>query len=255
MGAKHNNEKGKGTDNGHGGAGRGQGDKRLHNKQVDDTSKFPRLTGYFAKINKSASTKPTDQPATKRPRPAQEHVDTCTTFAEPQEPPEVAPAASSFLLGKGGIIAQALAALRAGGSLPCAQASRHCPSLSRFVAGLESLVPSLSSRLTAAMHSEVDHLSARMRREMKELADQVDARRDLLRNERDLFASSQTLASNRDWLMLMPNGRYCCGKCTQHNSFFTHRTQQESPWILRNGGVITTPKLEKLGNEDMVKMP
>jgi hypothetical protein len=28
-----------------------------------------------------------------------------------------------------------------------------------------------------------------------------------------------------------------CGKCTQHKPFFTHRTQQESPWILRNGGV------------------
>ena len=105
MGKKHPNDKGKGSENGHGGASRGQGDKRLHNKQVEDTSKFSRLGGYFAKANQPTSTKATDQPATKRPRPAQGHVDTCTTFAEPQEPPEVAPAASSFLLGKGGIIA------------------------------------------------------------------------------------------------------------------------------------------------------
>ena len=72
---------------------------------------------------------------------------------------------------------------------------------------------------------------------MQELAEQVDLRRDLLRNERDLFESSTKKASNRSWLLAMQNGRYCCGPCTAQSSFFTHQAQKESPWLLSKGGV------------------
>ena len=87
------------------------------------------------------------------------------------------------------------------------------------------------------MRTETNHLSAQMRREMKELIDTVDHRRDLLRNEQDLFASSQKLASNRHWLMLLPSGRYCCGPCTSHSSFSKSSSQIHSPWLLCNGAV------------------
>ena len=92
-------------------------------------------------------------------------------------------------------------------------------------------------RLTSGMRTEVDHLRVQMRREMKELANEVDHRRDLLRGERDLFVSSQKLASSRGWLLQMNNGKHCCGTCTTHLAVFRHRTQKESPWLLCNGGV------------------
>ena len=87
------------------------------------------------------------------------------------------------------------------------------------------------------MRSEVDHLQVQMRREMKQLSVEVDNRRDLLRNERDLFESAHKLASCKRWLVQLQSGKYSCATCTTHVSFFKHNQQQASPWILRNGGV------------------
>lgn len=102
---------------------------------------------------------------------------------------------------------------------------------------MESLISNIIDRLTSEMRTETNHLAVQMRRQMTDLVEQVDQRRDLLRNERDLFESSTKLASNRSWLLAMQNGRYCCGPCTAQSSFFTHRMQKESPWLLSKGGI------------------
>jgi hypothetical protein len=108
---------GKGT---HGGAGRNQGDKKQCVKDVTDESKNPRLESFFSPAP-SAATKPDKCKQTgtnKRPRVG--NSDSATgahkseTFAPPQEPPDVAPAAKSYLLGRDGIIAQALTSLKTG---------------------------------------------------------------------------------------------------------------------------------------------
>ena len=91
--------------------------------------------------------------------------------------------------------------------------------------------------MTLTMRTEVGHLQSQMRREMQTLADEVDNRRELLRNEADLFASSRKLASSKAFVLLMPNGKYCCGTCTTHSGLFKHPSQRHSPWILGNGGV------------------
>ena len=117
--------------NGHGGSGRGQGDKRLHVKQVADPDKFPRLHNFFIhKPSEPSDTSRSTEPAftkaaSKRPRT---ESDATTSSKRPptesyhQEPPDIAPVASSYLLGKGGIISQALSSLRSGACLsahPC----------------------------------------------------------------------------------------------------------------------------------------
>ena len=105
-----------------GGTREGAGAKPLHVQHVQDASKFPRLETFFSTKSSpsskdaSAKTAQPDQPGAKRARSAlhQATPSTPVTFAPPREPPEIAPAASSFLLGNKGIIAQALDALRTG---------------------------------------------------------------------------------------------------------------------------------------------
>jgi hypothetical protein len=105
----------------HGGSGRGQGDIKQHVKDVADGAEYPRLESFFGPASRSKR-KLSDgsdgshdgefEPTTKRPR-----SDTpmpSLDMASAIEPPDVAPAASRYLLGKGGIISQALSALRSG---------------------------------------------------------------------------------------------------------------------------------------------
>ena len=105
----------------HGGSGRGQGDIRQHHKDVADETQYPRLYSFFGAAPASKRRQPDGsdgsldggiKPSTKRQR-----SDTPVLSldkASAIEPPDVAPAASSYLLGKGGVISQALSALRSG---------------------------------------------------------------------------------------------------------------------------------------------
>jgi hypothetical protein len=99
------------------------------------------------------------------------------------------------------------------------------------------------------MRSEVEQLSASMRQEMRVLASQVEHARDKLTSQQQAYDNSRKLASSRDWLLLMPNGRYCCGVCTTHCSLLTHIKQRESPFILSNGGVRYTYNFSSAVNE------
>ena len=95
-------------------------------KDVKDPTKYPRLDGFFQRITppflrdkSSAADGSTESPrssvgSTKRLRTNQSGDEPVMTFAPPTEPADIAPAASSFLMGKGGIISQALSALRSG---------------------------------------------------------------------------------------------------------------------------------------------
>ena len=105
----------------HGGGGRGQGDHKKHTKHVVDKSKFPRLTRYFKAVqpkgeSSSSGNDANDEPAGKRPRPRSTDIapPSSMAFSKASEPPDIAPAASSYLLGKGGIISQAVSALKSG---------------------------------------------------------------------------------------------------------------------------------------------
>lgn len=108
----------------HGGKRSKQGDTKKATKDVQDPAKYPRLDGFFKRITPSflradKSKSGSDNPcasagSTKRLRTNQSADGPVTTFAPPIEPPDIAPAASSFLMGKGGIISQALSALRSG---------------------------------------------------------------------------------------------------------------------------------------------
>jgi hypothetical protein len=108
----------------HGGKRSKQGDIKQAFKDVKDPSKYPRLDGFFQRITPSflrdkssyGSTESLTSSAgsTKRLRTNQSADGPVTTFPPPIEPPDIAPAASSFLMGKGGIISQALSALRSG---------------------------------------------------------------------------------------------------------------------------------------------
>ena len=107
-----------------GGTREGAGAKPAYIKSVEDTSKFPRLETFFSKKSSpstgdaSAKTSQSVQPGTKRARSSLHEATPSTPvmFAPPKEPPDIAPAASSFLLGNKGIIAQALVALKTGNS-------------------------------------------------------------------------------------------------------------------------------------------
>ena len=110
------------TKDNRGGTREGAGAKPLHEQHVQDASKFPRLETFFSKKS-SASTRDSSsetaqsvQPGTKRARSSLREATPSTPvmFAPLKEPPEIAPVASSFLLGNKGIIAQALVALRTG---------------------------------------------------------------------------------------------------------------------------------------------
>ena len=94
--------------------------------------------------------------------------------------------------------------------------------------------------MRSAMRSEVDVLANAMRQEMRVLASQVDKARVELRTDREAFENSRKFASSREWLLLMPNGRYCCGVCTTHCALLIHLKQRESPFILANGGIRYT---------------
>ena len=90
-------------------------------KHVSDQDKFPRLDGYFSKVppkRKSSADGIIEEPAAKRIGSDDETtLPPAIQFATASEPPEVAPAASSYLLGKGGIISQSLSALKSGNLL------------------------------------------------------------------------------------------------------------------------------------------
>lgn len=103
--------------------------------------------------------------------------------------------------------------------------------------GLTSIFSKLTDRFSSDIRIEVNHLTALMRKEMKQLADEVDTRRELLRQEGDLFSSSQRLASTRTWLTRSSNGKYHCGICTRHSSQFTCGSQMNSKWIVGNRGI------------------
>jgi hypothetical protein len=103
--------------------------------------------------------------------------------------------------------------------------------------GLESVVQSVTHKLSSDMRTEVAHLSSKMRQEMQALATEVDRRRELLRTESETFADNKQLASSKDWVIVTQNSRYCCGFCTTHSTLFKHPSQRSSPWILGNGGV------------------
>jgi hypothetical protein len=116
--------------NKHGGAGRNQGDKKLCCKHVANESIFPRLTSFFQPAAKNDSTpkhangkrpRDTSGGSTERMRPPKSSK--MSSFLPAVEPQDVAPAAKSYLLGKGGIIAQALSELSKGNHLlrasPC----------------------------------------------------------------------------------------------------------------------------------------
>lgn len=217
----------------HGGAGRGQGDIKKHLKDVEDATKFPRLDSFFKKVpspchksaasggntsmasgdnDKQASAKRlrADVPTPYGSAPSQ------TGFAQPVEPEDVAPATKSYLLGRDGIIAQALSSMRS---------------------GLASTFSNLTDRFSSDIRIEVNHLTVQMRKEMKQLTHEVDTRRELLRQEAVLFSSSQRLASTRSWLTTSSNGKYHCGICTRHSSQFSCGSQTNSKWILGNHGI------------------
>jgi len=108
----------------HGGKRSKQGDTKQAFKDVKDSSKYPRLDGFFQRITPSflrdkSSDGSTESPtssagSSKRLRTSQSGDGPVTTFAPPTEPVDIAPAASSFLMGKGGIISQALSSLASG---------------------------------------------------------------------------------------------------------------------------------------------
>lgn len=111
-------------DNEYGGAGRKQGDKKLCHKHVKNESIFPRLASFFSLADSNASTpkhanvkrpRDTSGDSTERMRPPKSSK--ASSFLPAGEPQDVAPAAKSYLLGKGGIIAQALSELRKGNHL------------------------------------------------------------------------------------------------------------------------------------------
>lgn len=113
-----------GDDHAHGGAGRKQGDKKLHTKQVANSSIFPRLTSFFPLAASNASTpkhangkRPRDTSGGSTERMCPPKSSKMSSFLPAVEPQDVAPAAKSYLLGKGGIIAQALSELRRGNHL------------------------------------------------------------------------------------------------------------------------------------------
>lgn len=125
----------------HGGAGRGQGHIKKHHKVVEDATKFPRINSFFTKASvppcpesaatggktsmasgdndKQASAKRlrADVPTSFGPIPSQ------AGFAQPFEPEDVAPATKSYLLGRDGIVAQALSSLRSGAACMSASTS------------------------------------------------------------------------------------------------------------------------------------
>ena len=110
-----------------GGTREGAGAKPLHEQHVQDASKFRSLV-WKPSSPRSLLRQPAIHPprllnlsslvlpGTKRARSSLHEATPSTPvmFAPPKEPPEIAPAASSFLLGNKGIIAQALVALRTG---------------------------------------------------------------------------------------------------------------------------------------------
>jgi hypothetical protein len=101
----------------HGGKRSKQGDTKQAFKDVKDPSKYPRLDGFFLRDKSSdgSTESPTSSVgSTKRLRASQSGDGPVTTFAPPTEPVDIAPAASSFLMGKGGIISQALSSLASG---------------------------------------------------------------------------------------------------------------------------------------------
>lgn len=113
----------------HGGAGRKQGDRKQHVKDVSDESQYPRLFSYFTKARAHLPSEDEDPNANKRSRSNATASDSsckrsCSNAAA-IEPPDVAPAASSFLLGKGGIISQAMSSL-ASGDLSCMMRTAAC---------------------------------------------------------------------------------------------------------------------------------
>ena len=110
-----------------GGTREGAGARPAYIRSVEDSSKFPRLETFFSKKSSpsaktsamtSAKTSQSVQAGTKRARSSLHEATPSTPvmFAPPKEPPDIAPAASSFLLGNKGMIAQALVALKTGNS-------------------------------------------------------------------------------------------------------------------------------------------
>ena len=106
------------TSSKHGGKRSKQGRTKQAFKDVEDTRKYPRIQGFFDAVSPpsvgTGNINPDSVAPTKRSRVDVANTSSHSTFASPIEPPDVAPPASSFLLGKGGIISQALSALSSG---------------------------------------------------------------------------------------------------------------------------------------------
>jgi hypothetical protein len=91
----------------------------------------------------------------------------------------------------------------------------------------------------------VDTLAVELRRSIKAASEVLDQNREALVAEREAFETSRKLASNRGWLLLMRNGRYCCSCCSSHYHTMKTSTQRHSPWVKDNGGVICNSQLSR----------
>ena len=101
-----------GTSENRGGAGRGQGRPKQREVDVRDTSKFPRLEGYFSQPKRRREAEQSG--GAEQSEAETDTVESAKAQLGSLEPPDVAPAAQTCLLRKGGIISQAVASLRAG---------------------------------------------------------------------------------------------------------------------------------------------
>lgn len=110
----------------------------------------------------------------------------------------------------------------------------------------------LSTRsISQTLQSEVNSLRSEMRGEFaairreeqraaRALLEEVKAQRQALAEERQQFADSKKLASERKWLVMLGNGRHICVHCDRHYHLLGGQDCGrflDSPWLQRNGGV------------------